>query len=172
MSTDRFWGPDQRLYLQLFDLTPLTLVASVQIATESKWNRNAFLVVEPLRRGFKDDMKNIYGETIRPERLESWIMHNGWFWADLGGLNYFFMFRWWRGRGRRIPMAGCISRHKILFLVDKSNCFAHNTGLGFSPELFGWHFSLLRRHNHTPILGANSWYVLKLMIFWGKAYWI
>ena len=30
VSTDRFGGPDHRLYLQLFDLTPLTQVILIQ----------------------------------------------------------------------------------------------------------------------------------------------
>ena len=30
VSTDRFWCPDHRLYLQFFDLTPLTLVIPIK----------------------------------------------------------------------------------------------------------------------------------------------
>ena len=30
VSTDRFWGPDHRLYLQLFDMTPLNLVIPIK----------------------------------------------------------------------------------------------------------------------------------------------
>ena len=30
VSTNRFWGPDHRLYLQLFYMTPLTLVIPIK----------------------------------------------------------------------------------------------------------------------------------------------